>query len=409
MTIVFDSWFTRNLPGVPIHPLTGLAIWGLSSSSYPYKGYICVDVTFPASVVGVEESLSILALVCPDPQGPLQAPVIIGTNASFFQRLAALTQGKEGDDVASVLKIQTRQSAIYLPQRKESEVLSEQSEGKVRWIGPGDCVVPPRGEVPVRCQIEIEQPLRAEVFVIDTPENYSLPVGAFITPVVFPGSAIDKKAIQVFIHNETSRDISIPSGTVVAQVYSTDILSVPSRRHSSSKALDPMSFDFSGSSIPKEWEMRLREKLSTRGIVFSTDEWDVGLAHGVEHHIRLNNTQPFREHSRRLAPADIEDVRRHIKELLAAGIIKESRSSYASPIVIARKKSGAIRMCVDYRTLNARTVPDQYTSPRIDDTLDCLAGSKWFSVLDLRSGYYQIAMGEEDKEKTAFICPLGFY
>lgn len=135
----------------------------------------------------------------------------------------------------------------------------------------------------------------------------------------------------------------------------------------------------------------------------------MGLAEGVEHHIRLKDSKPFRERSRRMAPADIEDVRRHIKDLLVAGIIKESRSPYASPIVIARKKSGAIRMCIDYRTLNARTIPDQYTTPRIDDALDCLAGSKWFSVLDLRSGYYQIAMAEEDKEKTAFICPLGFF
>lgn len=77
--------------------------------------------------------------------------------------------------------------------------------------------------------------------------------------------------------------------------------------------------------------------------------------------------------------------------------------------MIARKKNGRIRMCIDYRTLNRRTTPDQYTTPRIDDALDCLSGSKWFSVLDLRSGYYQIAMAEEDKEKTAFICPLGFY
>lgn len=63
-------------------------------------------------------------------------------------------------------------------------------------------------------------------------------------------------------------------------------------------------------------------------------------------------------------------------------------------------------MCIDYHTLNSRTIPDLYTTPRIDE---CLSGSKWFSVLDLCSGYYQIEMADEDKEKTAFICPLSFY
>lgn len=153
----------------------------------------------------------------------------------------------------------------------------------------------------------------------------------------------------------------------------------------------------------------LRWKLAEKGNVFSLEEWDVGLAKGVEHHIKLHDPRPFRERSRRLAPADIEDVRRHIKDLLAAGIITEMRSPYASPIVIARKNSGAVRMCIDYMTLNQRTIPDQHTTPKIDNALDCLVGSKWFSVLDLRSGYYQIKMAEESKEKTEFICPLGFY
>lgn len=132
---------------------------------------------------------------------------------------------------------------------------------------------------------------------------------------------------------------------------------------------------------------------------FSLHEWDVGLAHGVEHNIRLTDARPFHEWSCRLAPADLDDARQHIQDLLAAGIIKESRSPYASPIVKARKKNGSVRMCINYRTLNRRTVPDQYTTPRIDDALDCLSDSKWFSVLDLRSGYYQIGMAEEDKEK----------
>lgn len=156
-------------------------------------------------------------------------------------------------------------------------------------------------------------------------------------------------------------------------------------------------------------EGRLCQKLSDRATVFSLDELDVGLAKKVEHTIRLSDPQPFCEHSRCIAPVDINDVRCHIQKLLSAGIIKESKSPYASPIVILRKKKGDVRMCVDYRTLNSHTVPDQYTTSCIDGALDCLLGSWWFSVLDLMIGYYQIAMREEDKEKTTFICPLGFY
>lgn len=92
--------------------------------------------------------------------------------------------------------------------------------------------------------------------------------------------------------------------------------------------------------------------------MFSMDEWDVGLAKGVEDRIRRSDDKPFRERSRRIAPADLDDLRHHLQGLLAAGIIKESRSPYASPIVIARKKYGQLRMCVDYRTLNRHTVPD---------------------------------------------------
>uniref|UniRef100_A0A4W5KP85 ribonuclease H n=1 Tax=Hucho hucho TaxID=62062 RepID=A0A4W5KP85_9TELE len=143
--------------------------------------------------------------------------------------------------------------------------------------------------------------------------------------------------------------------------------------------------------------------------VFSTHEFDVGCSKSTHHTIRVTEDKPFRERSRRLAPADVEDVRKHLNNLKSSGIISESRSPYASPIVVVRKKNGTIRMCVDYRTLNKRTVPDHYTVPRVEDALTCLSGSKWFSVLDLRSGYYQIPMGDTDKEKTAFICPAGFY
>lgn len=92
----------------------------------------------------------------------------------------------------------------------------------------------------------------------------------------------------------------------------------------------------------------------------------------------------------------------HLQDLMNSGIIKESRSLYASPIVIVRQKTGTIRMCIDYHTLNGRTIADQYTVPHVQDALDCLVGSQWFSVLDLHSGYYQILLWHKEKEKNCF-------
>ncbi|XP_067266693.1 uncharacterized protein [Chanodichthys erythropterus] len=409
VTIVFDQWYSKYLSQIPIHPLTGLSIWGLSSSSYPYKGYIIVDVLLPVSLTGVKESVSILALVCPEPQGPQQVPVIIGTNASFFQRLTMLSQDSGVSNQAHSLRIQSSLLKPCLHQVQGKVEVTEPVEGQVKWKGPGALTIPSRSEVYAMCKVECEKPLRKDIFLVETPMDSQLPAGLFIPPTVLPYSAIDENKFRVLVCNETFKDISIPTDTVIAKVFPTDTVTVTSNVPTDLKRIDPKVFKFGDSPIPADWEKRLREKLAEHRNVFSLEEWDVGRAKGVKHNIRLSDSRPFRERSRRVAPADIDDVRRHIKDLLAAGIITESRSPYASPIVIARKKNGTIRMCIDYRTLNSRTIPDQYTTPRIDDALDCLSGSKWFSVLDLRSGYYQIEMADEDKEKTAFICPLGFY
>lgn len=96
-------------------------------------------------------------------------------------------------------------------------------------------------------------------------------------------------------------------------------------------------------------------------------------------------------------------------ELLDAGIIRESESPFSSPIVVVRKKDNSVRLCIDFRKLNAQTFKDAYALPNLEEAFSLLTGSKWFSVLDLRSGYYQIEMDEQDKAKTAFVCPIGFW
>ena len=100
----------------------------------------------------------------------------------------------------------------------------------------------------------------------------------------------------------------------------------------------------------------------------------------------------------------------HIQEILDLGAIRPSNSSWASAIVLVRKKDGRLRFCIDLRRLNNRTVKDAYSLPKIESFLDSLLGAKIFSTLDLKAGYWQVEMVEQCKAYTAFTCgPLGFY
>ena len=104
-----------------------------------------------------------------------------------------------------------------------------------------------------------------------------------------------------------------------------------------------------------------------------------------------------------------QKVENMMKQMLDAGANKPSKSSWASPVVLVRKKDGSHRFCVDYRRLNVKTKMDVFPLPRIDDTLDQLSQTKFFTTLDLASGYWQVQMDPNSQEKTAFVTHSGLY
>ena len=213
------------------------------------------------------------------------------------------------------------------------------------------------------------------------------------------------------IANVTMSTFNIPPKAILCELQpvSVDMTYQMSTTDNQSETIfDRIAVETEGLS---ESEMQdITQLLNKHTDIFSTGKTDIGHCTFVKHMINLTDDTPFKQRHRRIPPAMIDEVRSHIEKLAANGIIRPSHSPWASNVVLVRKKDGAIRMCVDYRELNNRTIRDSYALPRIEEILDTLSGSKYFTVLDMKSGYHQVEVLEQHKCRTAFtVGPLGFW
>lgn len=160
---------------------------------------------------------------------------------------------------------------------------------------------------------------------------------------------------------------------------------------------------------PDEVRDQLEDLLQEYNDVFSSRDDDLGYCTVTRHRIDTGNARPVRQPLRAHPRAHRETIDAHVESMLKNDLIEAAQSEWASNVVLARKKDGSMRFCLDYRGLNNVTRGDAYPLPRITDSLDALSGATWFSTLDLRSGYHQIGMHPEDADKTAFVTRRGAF
>ncbi|XP_040948667.1 uncharacterized protein [Gossypium hirsutum] len=130
----------------------------------------------------------------------------------------------------------------------------------------------------------------------------------------------------------------------------------------------------------------------------------------VDHKIELlPNTEPPARAPYRMSPPELEELRKQIRELLDAGFIKPSKAPFGAPVLFERKHDGSLRLFIDYRALNKITVKNRYPIPLIADLFDQLGSARWFTKLDLRSGYYQVRVAEGDEPKIACVTRYGSF
>ena len=267
----------------------------------------------------------------------------------------------------------------------------------------------PRSETRVPCMLS--RKMVESAGMVEVPSHSKLADGVTVARSMVKSG---EKFVTVLVANFSDEHRTIPAG---AQVGTCEEIAMEERPSKSESF--PVGSGFpkhlvglaerSASHLTQQQRMKMEDTLQEFADVFSKGDADLGRTGLVKHRIDTGDARPIKHVPRRIPPARREEMQQAVKDMERQGLVERSDSPWSSAVVLVSKKDGTKRFCVDYRALNDRTVKDSYPLPRIDDTLDALAGACWFSTLDLKSGYHQVEMAEEDKAKTAFSFGQGLW
>ena len=238
-------------------------------------------------------------------------------------------------------------------------------------------------------------------------------------PGAMVATSVDEpRGRQVYLRilNYTSEVVTIPAGKVVATCCGAQVLDTSPRVGNCLRKGVPLTeplqqlLDNCGENFHPTDQAKIRALLEKHQEVFSLHKFDLGRTHAVQHDIPLQpGARPLKQRPYRHGPAQELEIEEQVQELKEHGLITAGKGAWSSPVVLVKKKNGSWRFCVDYRKLNELTCKDAYPLPRIDDSLDALGGSRLFSTLDLTSGYWQVGLAPDAKEKAAFSTRSGLW
>jgi hypothetical protein len=334
-----------------------------------------------------------------------------------------------------------RNDVVIVPSEREIWINSEKFEIPEKRRVPRNAALVTTGflKIPARTEVleclELKENLGETVLCEGAEAATSL--GLLVAGTV---SKAQKHGVAVRIANPTFCDIQVPRGVPLAQAQRIEVVAVksfgvvadrpdfraetaekvgkdteaeipenndeekvPKYRHFKSTELDI------GSELTESQKDQITGLINSFPDIMSQHESDVGCTDLITHNIHTGDAAPINQRPYRLSFRERAEVAVLVDEYLEKGLIQESDSPWACPIVLVKKKDGTLRFCCDWRKLNAVTRKDAMPLPRIDDMIDRLAKAKYFSKLDFTSGYYQVRLAENAREKTAFVTPDGHY
>ncbi|KAL7883683.1 hypothetical protein SRHO_G00013410 [Serrasalmus rhombeus] len=426
VTTITESHFSENFGELALSSANWVRLTAANGLDIPVVGCLeadieCMGKTLPKKCVFVLTDNN------PDVKGMKGLSGIIGMNVLNELKDLFITAGGIGALGKHRRSGEAKVQRVLADIKKEAEVLGSGDKiGYVKVAGKQAITIPPFSERILEGRCRIPPKVKCPVIVEAAPKA-SMPRGLLVANVLAK-TASGKVPVRVL--NPTEKAVRLMPRSRLATVCKPQeiltkelvefeekegVLHVKAVQQTHASVEEgsveqlavPVQTNLEGLTH-LQWQ-QLNNLLTEYSDVFSKNDCDFGYTTAVTHSIPTGDAPPIKQRHRRVPPPIFQEFKRHVQDLVSQGILRESCSPWASPAVIVIKKDGSVRFCCDYRRLNQVTCKDAYPLPRVEDSLDALGGAQLFSTLDLTAGYFQVAMSEKDREKTAVTTPFGLF
>ena len=412
ISTISKAAYDQYLSSYPLEPITEiLTVTCADGESLPYLGFISVPISTGNNSL-TDEPLDAIFLIVPDTAYHSEVPVLLGTNIlDVMWSKARETCGNKFLQAANLT------TPWYLALRcisiREKELArNHHALAIVKCAAKESITVPPNSEVTVQGYMCKQIPTQPMCAILHSSPKSKLSSDLDISPFLITYRHDDSDLVPVSISNVTTLTAVIRPHDVLCEIQPVNVqCHMNAIDDTSASTCDTiLGMNIAKDELTEPQTHEVEHLLQQYDDILSRADDDIGHYSEVKHRIELSDSFPFKQRYRRIPPSMFNEVRDHLQQLLSAGIIRRSHSPFTSNVVLAKKKDGKLRLCIDFRQLNNRTIKDNYALPRIDEILESLSGNRYFSVLDMKSGYHQIEIEESHKERTAFtVGPLGFY
>ena len=404
VSTISHSFVEQHCSELDIHPVSELLrVDDAGGNAIPYLGYVNLNV----NLIPTEQSceFEVPFLVVKDTEYHSKVPVLIGV--SVIRHFTDFASEMSGENF--VQKLQPPSAvALGIRAAKLQQRHLEKSKGVY-----ADVKVFQKETIPARSSLVIAGKTKV---MMEMPDAYVCVEHATAKGKSIDGVTVNPCVVRlqkttagvlVDVVNNNDHDVTLHPGTLIARLHGVTLTTPSGDTSDETEFIDKFDLshlgDFQNDGKITEEQVGLVHKfLIQNKAVFCQNSNDIGHQTLFQHPINLTDDTPIKQRCRPIPPHLYEELQQHLQQLLDMGVIAESDSPWSQNLVYVRKRDGSLRICQDFRALNAKTIKDAYEIPRIHDLLNVVQGMKWVTSLDMAWSYWQTDIRQSDQAKTAF-------